>query len=547
VYRHILGLLEDFCGQKAKYVLAVGLVVLAVSLLMLLLPPWRRAVKAAWEKGGWRGIVLGLANGLMSLVVGSTIVAALGGALLVQSGLFDEQHGRVTQANYEAIQTKWGQPHEQRELGVTHFITKEQTIFLLRDGREIIKDGEDAGDLAPAAPAAPVPAPPLPPTDGPAAAPKAEGASADEAPDNAGKITTFKRKARRAVPQNSIVRGQIDVDIRMNYRQQGPAYYTCYDDAWKFDYTVKNRCDKATEAEFRFSLPAEHGLYSDFVIQVNGQDWAEHLVLRDNAQTWAMPMKPGEEARVEIAYRSRGMEHLRYMPAHLAHRENYQVRMRIFPHGARDKEPALGPQQFQWLRDMALPIGCMSPTAKSDSEADGKPLVMEWDLTKTATTLGMGVILPKIKPPGYYVTRLLHDAPLGLALLAGLLVITWTFLGRETDLVSLGLLVIIYYLFYTFIAYLSDILTSFPECFLLAAGATLLAAGLYLWLGWGRNFVSHQTLALMAAFTIYYPIAVVQGQTEYAGLLTQVLYWTLAVYVAMLTVVMVWRGRRAAT
>jgi hypothetical protein len=152
-----------------------------------------------------------------------------------------------------------------------------------------------------------------------------------------------------------------------------------------------------------------------------------------------------------------------------------------------------------------------------------------------ATTLGMGVILPEIKQPGYFGARLLHEAPLGLLLLAGSLVATWMLLGRDSDLFSLAILVIAYYLFYTFAAYLSDHLTWFPACFMLAALATLLLAGLYIWLGWGRTFAAHQTMALVAVFTIYYPLAALMDENT-MGLMNQILYWSVALYAALLAV-----------
>ena len=190
------------------------------------------------------------------------------------------------------------------------------------------------------------------------------------------------------------------------------------------------------------------------------------------------------------------------------------------------------------------PLLGTNPFAFSAPAADGQPMVLEWDMTSAATSLGMGVILPDIKQPGWYVARLLHEAPLGLALLAASLVVTWLLLGRETDLFSLGILVVAYYLFYTLVAYLSDHLTSFTACFVLAALATLVLTAGYLWLGWGRRFASHQTLALVAAFTVYYPLAVVMD--EYTGLMVQVLYWALAAYAAGLAVTRIWRARRAA-
>ena len=504
MYRHILGLLHEFFGGKAEIVLAAGLAALATAVLLLLSRSWRRGVAEALDRGGWRAVVMGLANGFVTLLVGATLVAGLGGAMLVQSGLFNERHGQVTQRNYDAIQTNWGSPHEQRELAVTHYVTEEKTFVLFKDGRQVPEDELGTGD--------------------------------DSRPGES--PVKVKRKVRRAVPQNSIVRAAVDVDVRMNYRQKGSAYYTCYEDTWRLTYTVKNRGDAETEAEFRFPMPADRGTYDAFTIAVDGVNWVEHLVLKDNAQTWKMPMKPGQEVKVEVGYASRGMEHLRYTPSPMAHREQYKVAMRIHP------DPAQGAARFIWKQHMGLPIGSMTPPAIQDSPADGQPMVLGWDMTSAATSLGMGVVLPEIKQPGWYVARLLHEAPLGLMLLATGLVVTWILLGRETHLFSLGVLVVAYYLFYTLIAYLSDHLTSFAPCFVLAALATLVLSAAYLWLGWGRHFAAHQSLTLVAAFTLYYPLAVVWD--DYTGLLVQVLYWALAGYAAMLAVAMLWRRRRPA-
>jgi hypothetical protein len=529
VYRHILSLLSEYFGGKSQFVFMAGLVLLALAVILLLLPPWRKAVRAAWEKGGWRGIVLGAVHGLLNVLVGSTLIGGLGGAMLVQSGLFDEQHGQVTQENYDAIKTNWGSPHEQRELAVTHFITEEQTVLLFKDGRQVTEEELGAGKVKPPAPK---------PDD--AAAAEEEGK--DEGKGGGENPIKIKRKVRKPVPQNSIVRGKVDVDVKMNYRPKGSAYYTCYEDTWKLDYTVKNRSDKATEAEFRFPMPADRGTYNQFAILVDGKNWVENLILKDNAQTWKMPMAPGQTVNVQVTYASRGMEYLRYTPASMAHREDYKVTMRIHPHAKQGDESAQGEQRFIWKKHMALPIGSMTPPVIKDSAADGEPMTLEWDMASSATSLGMGVILPGIKQPGYYVTRLLHEAPLGLMLLAGSLLVTWMLLGRETDLFSLGLLAVAYYLFYTFVAYLSYHLSSFDACFSIAAAATLLLVVLYLEMGWGRTFASFQSIALVFAFVVYYPLAVVED--KYTGLLVQILYWGLALYIAMLAVARIWAARR---
>jgi hypothetical protein len=241
-------------------------------------------------------------------------------------------------------------------------------------------------------------------------------------------------------------------------------------------------------------------------------------------------MTPGQTTTVRIAYASRGMDYIRYTPATMAMREEYKVTMRIAPDMEKGRRP-----RFVW-GDMGLPVGSMTPPVIKEPSANGEPLTLQWDMKSAATTLGMGVILPEIKQPGYFGGRLLHEAPLGLMLLAASLVVTWNLLGRRTDLFSLAVLAVAYYLFYTFAAYLSDHLTSFTTCFALAALATLVLSGLYVWLGWGKTFAAHQTVALVAVFTLYYPLAALMDDYT-AGLMNQVLYWGLALYAALLAVV----------
>ena len=546
MYRHILNYLEDVVGGKAPYVLAGGLILVALALILMLLPPWRRAVKEARERGGWRGILLGTIQTLLVLIVGATIVELLRGSLLLQSNEFNRSHGRVSQTNYDSVKTNWGPPHEQKELQVTHYITEEKIVFQYKDGRQVPQeelqtiepsdtgDGDtsdkeiDTGDEG----------------AGASTAKAARHEASDNSAKEVEKPIKRKIKVRKAVPQNSVVRGLVDVDVRTNYRKMGSAYYACYEDTWKLDYAVKNRGDKTTEAEFRFPMPADQGVYDRFTIRVDGKDWADHLIYKDNARVWTMPMKPGQEVRVQIGYASRGLEYLRYIPAAMATRESYKVTMRIDPNVPRGDEPARGKQRFVWKNDMRPPMGSMTPQTIKDSPADGQPMILEWDLTSAATTLDMGVVLPHIKQPGYYGARLLHEAPWGLVLLAVALVVTWTLLGCETNLFSLTVLAVAYYLAYTLFAYLSDHIAAFATCFALSAAATLVLAALYLWIGWGNRFAAHQTLALMAVFTIYYPLAVVLD--AYTGVLVQLLYWALATYAAILAARRLGSARRQA-
>jgi hypothetical protein len=228
----------------------------------------------------------------------------------------------------------------------------------------------------------------------------------------------------------------------------------------------------------------------------------------------------------------------------MAMREDYQVTMRIFPCVATKDEPARGEQQLT-RRRISPAMGAMPADRIDDAPAAGEPMVLAWDLKSAATNQDVGVRLPEERSEGYlYCSRLLRDAPTGLLLLVGAMLVSWMLLGRQPDLLSLIYLAGAYALFYTGIAQLTDVIPSFGWSFAIAAGAAMLLAAVYLWFGWGRTFAAHQTLALMAAMTIYYPLAVTSlGTTteDYSGLLLQILCWVMAAYAALLAVARVRR------
>ena len=508
MYRNLMEILDEYLSGvgQYRYILLSGLAVLVIAFVLQLVPPWRRAVRDARAGRGWKAVLLTLANALMVLVVGAALVAALGAGLLHQGREFSQRQGNVTERNQYTVQSVWGNPHEQRELSVDHFITKEQSVLVFPDGREIVEEQGATSELP----------------------------QGDNAP------TRVKRKVRESVPQNSIISGNVEIDVQVRYVKLGTAYYTGYEDSWTMAYVVKNRSDKKTEAEFQFKMPAERGDYRDFKIEVDGKDWRERLVLSSNAQTWKMPMEPGQEVQVKVHYDSTGTGHVRYSQAYMAQRDRSKVVLRLRP------DVDQGQKRILW-RDLTPLVGGMKPTNREtllawEPQKDGEPIVLEWDLASSVTTSDMGVVLPKMTQPGTYAGRLLHEAPWGLILLVGVLTITWMLLGRDEFLMSLAVLAVAYFLFYTLTAYFSEILTSFAGCFALGALATLLVSGAYVWLGWGRNFAAHQTMALVAVFTIYYPLALISE--NYGNTLIQILYWALAAYAAMLAVVMVWRRRR---
>jgi len=175
---------------------------------------------------------------------------------------FEGSHGRVSEANYESLQTIWGGPQVQQEIRVEHSVERTVEEELPR---------EDPSK------------PPL-----------------------------FHKVTKRfVVPQNSILGSSGSASLAMNQRKKGSALYSGYDIAFETVYRVVNDSEETTEADFTFPL-AGQVLYDDFQVLEDGRDIGPELRIDGGAVRWSETMKPQERREIKVSYRSRGVEFFYY-------------------------------------------------------------------------------------------------------------------------------------------------------------------------------------------------------------------------------------------
>jgi len=488
MYETLMHTLRSFFGAGVMMKsLIVSLIVTIVVLAANACPGFRTSLARMREGGGWRGVLAGIGAGIFKFLLIFLLTRFFITALSYQSRLFGQQHGRVTDRNRSAVLMKWGYPHEQREITVSHtrkrtWVTR-QLKLNDKDKRIISESFWEDEEF------------PVQAVDGQMPA-----------------IVSVKEEVKDyAVEQKSIVSADVEIELRDNPRRLGNANYAGYDDLWRLKYVVANESQWRTTAHMSFALPARNGLFDEMYLRVDEKDCLDRTKSDGKAVRWNVTMPPGSTARVEIGYRSRGLEHLRYIPRRMSQTGHYRVAVTV---------DGIPPEKLDY------PIGSMPP-AEELSDITAMPYTLTWKLDNALTSYDIGIKLPVAEQPEYHFARLLAEAPVGLVLLFVLLTMPRIILGRPVRPELITVLGAGYCLHYTFMGRLADVLPGFLWPFGVSA-AVLIAV-----IGWLRINDDEPLLSRaieVAAFVflvVLYPLAVVDAETTalwmqlfYLGILT---------------------------
>ncbi len=473
MYVTVMHTLRAFLGADVRLRLALlgGLGILVVGLAAWVTPAFRASL-AAWRAArGWRANLASLAVGLFKVLALFVFVRLAAVAMHNQAQGFEQQYGRVTEKNRSAVLMKWGSPHEQHELQVTH---TRQRIWVTRQ----VKPLAEKSDIA------------------------TESFWKDETPPVQaieGRLPTVistQEEIREVdVPQKSVVSADVSVQVRNNPRQLGHANYAGYDDTWALRYLVANLSDYPTTAYLRFPLPAETGIFDELYLRLDGSNCLDRSKSDGGALFWEAAMAPGARQVVEIGYRSRGLEHLRYIPRRMSQTGHYRVSIQV------DGIPA---------DRLDYPIGSMPP-AEQLGDLRGSSYTLTWKLDNALTSYDIGIKLPMAEQPRYHYARLMSEAPVALALLLALFVLPRLILGAPVSVGTAVILGTAYFLLYTLMGHLADVLSGFARPFAIAAALLTVLVAWFRLRAPGPRLLRVQDAVGFGVFAVLFPLAVIDG------------------------------------
>jgi len=482
MFSYLTSLLYRFQSKPVRTIALAGLVVLILAVLLGSLVRWLRRRRQD-QPERWTALLTGSIGAVLKVLIGLAVLAVMCLHLSFQSTEFARMRGGTSSRNYSAVTTIWGRPHVQRELSVrlAHYTTH----FYDKHGMEI----------------------------------DAEKLQAATQP-----VGYRKRTIEHNIPGNPIVEAEHQFVVTSNYRKKGGAWYPGFETDASFSYKVHNFADRPVTAHFTFPMPAGQGLVDRIEVVLDGVPVKQKLLIDERGIRWQMPVEAGIEHSLAIKYHSRGLEYIRFEPGSGRELEKYRFRM-ICKGVARD--------------EVNYPIGCMTPTeaitseTQKDAQGNDVPVTtLSWDLDRAVTRLGMGLIIPKKKQPGYYVARVLAAAGWGLVLLLAMVVVTYLATGATPHWLPLALLAAAYHLYYLLMAHIGDYAPGLVGGMIIA-GVVLTALTAAFQLIRCRRFHAVATLALFAVFCIAYPLIRI---SDYEGLLLTILYVALLAYIVALLI-----------
>ena len=253
----------------------------------------------------------------------TTLVAILLGSLsLLRAYLhhtlasFQRSHGRITEANYNAVQTIWGAEQTQGELQMQLFWEEEVTERI-------------------------------------------------ESEDLTRPAVTRKKTVRHDMTSNPFIAANHDVTLRQNPRKKGSALYGGYETACRFHWQLKNPADRDLNCVLKFPLPAAGAMYDDLSATLNGKDILPQMQLKEGALLLTRDVKANEPLDVAVAFKSRGMSFWYLQVKEAREIRDFTMTLNL---------PDLPKSRLNY------PEGCMTPTTiKPTSDNQGSILTYRLD------------------------------------------------------------------------------------------------------------------------------------------------------------------------
>ena len=199
-----------------------------------------------------------LARALMLVALLVATISVLRSYLRQAVSNFQRSHGRVTQANYDAVRTIWGAEQEQGELKI-----------------EIYTDAEVTERI--------------------------------ESEDLTKPAVLRKKIVRHPVTDNPFVAARHEIVLKQNPRKKGSAYYGGYETDCRFSWKLNNPAGSPQKCNLTFPLPASRAMYDELSATLNGTDVLPQMQLRDATLMLARDLQPNEALDFRISFKSRGV------------------------------------------------------------------------------------------------------------------------------------------------------------------------------------------------------------------------------------------------
>ncbi len=328
----LLGRLGGLSDVQPLLALFLGGALLAVFLTVVLhrksKPPGTAPPSLVWTLYVQLGLLI-WAFFVVTFLMGG--LSALRSYLHQTVANFQRNHGRITEANYNAVQTIWGAEQAQGELKMDLYYEQEETERF--------------------------------------------------EPEDLTKPAVLRKKiVRHNIDSNPFISARHEVTLRQNARKKGSALYGGYETDCRFSWRLQNPTDRPLNSDITFPLPAAGAMYNDLFATLNGKDVLPLMQLKEGALNLPRELKPGELLDIKMGFKSRGMSYW-----YLQVKESREIR---------DFTLTLTLPDLPKAR-LNNPEGCMTPTnIKPSADGQGSVLTYRLDHAISSKGMGIALPTP---------------------------------------------------------------------------------------------------------------------------------------------------------
>lgn len=227
-----------------------------------------------------------------------------------------------------------------------------------------------------------------------------------------------------------------DVVLDLEQRQKGLLWYDTYGVSFRATYTFTNPDAAERPMRVRFPFPAAHAMYDDFTFTLDGRPTPREGDLSKEVQG-TVQVAPGATVRLQVSYRSRGLDDWRYAFAAAGVADARDFNLLVHTN----------------VRDVDFPPGTMSPTSRTE-ERNGWAL--GWRFANLVTGQSIGVDLPARQNPGPLAARITFFAPVSLLFFLAVMVVLDVLSPASLHPMNYVFISAAFFAFHLLMAYLVD-------------------------------------------------------------------------------------------
>lgn len=275
---------------------------------------------------------------------------------------------------------------------------------------------------------------------------------------------------------------QIRAALRLEQRKKGLVWYPTYRVDFAGAYKFRNSGKDFREFLVRFAFPAQRALYDQFTLRVNGKLYDGEISLA-KLVTVPVQLAAGEEAAVDIAYRSQGMQTWGYgFGSKVSQARNFSLTLDT---------------DFDGYDFMP---GTLSPTSKERTKEGWR---LAWKSENLISGFSIGLAMPQPINPGPIASRLTFFAPVSLLFFVTVLVIFGLVRGLAIHPMNYFFVSAAFFAFHLLFAYLVD-LVDVHLSFMIAAAVSVALVVSYLRLVVGLRFALVEAAGAQGLFLVLF-------------------------------------------